>query len=344
MAIATGSPRIGIVGLGYWGPNLLRNFRSIESCRVTAMADADPARLAEPSRMFPDVRTHGSARDLIADPEVDAVVLALPAALLPDLALEALDRGKHVIVEKPMADSLDSGWRMTEAARDPGLVTMVDFTFVYSPPVRYLRSLVEAGRMGEPHYYQSTRINLGRFQPDVDVVWDLVVHDVAILAYVLGRDPQTVLAAGRGQGGGRVDTAHVTLTYADGFQAFVHVSWMAPIKVRTAVFACRGGMVLYNDVDPDEKIRIYGLEGAFDPGLEDSIVPTFRLGDVTVPRLPAEEPLRAMASAFVNAIRGGPPPPTDWTFGLRVLSVLDAARRSLATGEAAEVATVAATS
>ena len=331
-------PRVGIVGLGYWGPNLLRNFRSIEACRVTAIADAEPARLAEPARMYPDVRTHHSAEALIADPEVDAVVLALRAALLPDLALAALALGKHVMVEKPMADSLEAGRRMADAAERTDLVRMVDFTFVYSPPVRYLRSLVEEGRLGEPHYYQSTRINLGRFQPDVDVVWDLVVHDVAILAHVLGRDPVTVAATGRGRDGGTVDTAHVTLKYADGFQAFIQASWLAPIKVRTALLAGREGMALYNDVDPDEKIRVYPLEQQFDPDREDPIVPTFRLGDVAVPRLPAEEPLRGVASAFIDAVTGGRPPDTDWRFGLRVLAVLDAARRSLATGEVARVA------
>ena len=332
------APRVGIVGLGYWGPNLLRNFRSIEACRVTAIADADPARLAEPARMYPDVRTHDSAEALIADPEVDAVVLALRAALLPDLALAALALGKHVMVEKPMADSLEAGRRMADAGERTDLVRMVDFTFVYSPPVRYLRSLVEEGRLGEPHYYQSTRINLGRFQPDVDVVWDLVVHDVAILAHVLGRDPVTVAATGRGRDGGTVDTAHVTLKYADGFQAFIQASWLAPIKVRTALLAGRKGMALYNDVDPDEKIRVYPLEQQFDPDREDPIVPTFRLGDVAVPRLPAEEPLRGVASSFIDAISGGRPPDTDWGFGLRVLAVLDAARRSLATGEVARVA------
>jgi predicted dehydrogenase len=332
------APRVGIVGLGYWGPNLLRNFRSIDACRVTAIADADPARLAEPARMYPDVRTHDSAEALIADPEVDAVVLALRAALLPDLALAALALGKHVMVEKPMADSLEAGRRMADAAERTDLVRMVDFTFVYSPPVRYLRSLVEEGRLGEPHYYQSTRINLGRFQPDVDVVWDLVVHDVAILAHVLGRDPVTVAATGRGRDGGTVDTAHVTLNYADGFQAFIQASWLAPIKVRTALLAGRQGMALYNDVDPDEKIRVYPLEQQFDPDREDPIVPTFRLGDVAVPRLPAEEPLRGVASAFIDAVTGGRPPDTDWGFGLRVLAVLDAARRSLATGEIARVA------
>lgn len=328
---------VGIAGLGYWGPNLLRNFRSVDGCRVTAMADIHPARLAEVSRLNPDVRCLGSAEELVDDRAVDAVVLALPAGMLPGLALRALERGKHVLVEKPMAHSLELGLSMQRLADQAELVAMVDFTFVYSPAVRHLRTLIAGGTLGSPHYYQSTRINLGRFQPDVDVVWDLVVHDVAILCHVLERDPVAVMAVGRGRDGEAVDTSHVTLTYDDGLQAFIQVSWLAPMKVRTAVLSCERGMVVYNDVEPDEKIRVYQLQQEFDPGTEDPIAPTFRLGDVTIPRLPQEEPLRAVAATFVRAAQGGPPPPTDFSFGTRVLAVLEAARSSLRSGEVVPV-------
>jgi predicted dehydrogenase len=324
--------RIGIVGLGYWGPNVLRNFRQVEGARVAAMADANPARLKEFGLQYPDVRGYASGEDLVDDPELDAVALALPAHLLPGLAARALERGKHVVVEKPMAPSLEAGQHMVELAAASDRVTMVDFTFVYSPPVRYLHDLLARGELGLPQYFQSTRINLGRFQPDVDVVWDLVVHDVAILTYLLDRDPTSVLATGSGRRG-TVDTAHVTLSYDDEFHAFVHASWLAPIKVRTALLACADGMVVYNDVDPDEKIRLYQVEEAFNPERESSIVPTFRLGDVRIPRLPQEEPLHAMAERFVTACAGGTAPETGWEFGLRVLRVLEAARTSLATGE-----------
>jgi predicted dehydrogenase len=324
--------RVGIVGLGYWGPNVLRNFRQLPGCRVVAMADADPARLAEASGLNPDVREFTSGEQLVEDPQVDAVVLALPAHHLPELAARALAAGKHVLVEKPMAPSLEAGEAMLRAAEGSDRVTMVDFTFVYSPAVRYLRAVLEGGELGSAQYYQSTRINLGRFQPDVDVVWDLVVHDVSILTYLLDRDPTSVLATGSGRTG-TIDTAHVTLTYDEDFHAFVHVSWLAPIKVRTSLLACRNGMAVYNDVDPDEKIRLYQIEETFDPERESAIVPTFRLGDVRIPRLPQEEPLRAMAERFRDATAGGSPPETDWRFGVRVLRVLEAARRSLRTGE-----------
>ena len=328
---------VGIIGLGYWGPNLLRNFRSLESCRVTAMADTDPARLAEAARLNSDIRTYSNADELIADDAVEAVVLALPAALLPELAIRALEHGKHVIVEKPMAASVEDGRRLAKAADGSGRVVMVDFTFVYSPAVQHLRELVETDDIGAPQYYQSTRINLGRFQPDVDVVWDLVVHDVAILAYVLGRDPVRVLASGRGPNPTGPDTAHVTLFYDDGFQAFVHVSWLAPTKVRTALLAGRSGMVIYDDVNADEKLRVYRVDSVFDPTVENPLAPTYRLGDVRIPRLTPVEPLRTMAAAFVDAATGGPPPITDAGFGLRVLSVLEAARRSLREGVATTV-------
>ena len=330
---------VGIVGLGYWGPNLLRNFRSIEDARVVAIADLDQQRVATQSRLYPDLRCVETAAELIEDDTIEALVFAVPAGILPDLAIGALEAGKHVMVEKPMAHSLEVGVRMRDAAERSGRIAMVDFTFCYSPPVRYLRSLVESGSLGTAHYYHSTRINLGRFQPDVDVLWDLGVHDVSILAYLFDMDPVSVMATGRGAKD-RVDTAHMTLIYEDGMQAFIHVSWMAPMKVRMSLLAAEAGMVVYNDVEKDEKIRIYKAHGHFNPASEDSLVPTFRLGDVAIPRLPNEEPLRNAGEAFLDAIRKEQPPLTDWRFGTRVLAVLEAARRSLGSERPERVETV----
>ena len=315
--------------MGYWGPNLVRNFKAVPSCSVTAIADLDPARVATIQHIYPALRTFGSAEEMIQDDELDAVVLALPAQHIPDLAVLAVKSGKHVVVEKPMAHSLEEGTRMYEMAAESGLVTMVDFTFVYSPPVRYMKELVDSGRLGQPHYYQSSRINLGRFQPDIDVIWDLVAHDVAILLYLFDEDPESVTTTGRSQIVGRADTAHVTLSYSEGFRAFIHVSWMAPTKVRLSLLSCRKGMVVYNDVEPDEKIRVCRIDEAFDPESESSLTPTFRLGDILIPSLPREEPLGNMAQSFMDAIETKSTPPTNWEFGSRVLRVLDAARRSL---------------
>jgi predicted dehydrogenase len=321
--------KVGIAGLGYWGPNLVRNFRTLDSCRVTAVADLNEGRREHSRRVYPDIETFETAETMIESDDVDAVVLALPAQHIPDLGVLAIKHGKHVIVEKPMAHSLEEGLRMRDLAADSSLVTMVDFTFVFSPPVRYMKSLLGSEKLGDPQYYQSSRINLGRFQPDIDVIWDLVTHDVAILLYLLEEEPQSVMATGRGRLQGRVDTAHVTLAYENGFQAFIHVSWMAPTKVRLALLSCREGMVVYNDVEPDEKIRVCHIDEAFDPDLENPLTPTFRLGDVLIPSLPRNEPLSAMAETFIDAIHGKAPPTTDWNFGSRVLRVLEAARQSL---------------
>lgn len=328
-----GGIRVGIAGLGYWGPNLMRNFRTIDGCRLTAVADLDPARRDEATRLYPDLRAFESAETMIQDDDVDAVVLALPAQYLPDLGVLAVQAGKHVVVEKPMAHSLEEGLRMRDLAAESGVVAMVDFTFVYSPPVLHMKELLEKGELGEPQYYQASRINLGRFQPDIDVIWDLVTHDAAILSFLLEREPHTVMATGRGRIEGRVDTAHVTMTYDDGFQAFVHVSWMAPTKVRMSLLSCRNGMIVYNDVEPDEKIRVCHIDEAFDPGRENSLTPTFRLGDVLIPSLPRREPLNAMGRTFIDAIRGECEPITDWAFGAKVLRVLEGARTSLSNQE-----------
>lgn len=333
--------KIGIAGLGYWGPNLLRNFRTARGCKVVAVADKRSDRLAEASRLYPDLSCHSSAESLIADSQVDAVVLALPAAFLPSLAIGALEQRKHVLVEKPMADSLSNALQMASMASRGDRVAMVDFTFLFSPPVQYLATIVREAALGRPHYYQSTRINLGRFQPDVDVIWDLVVHDVSILAYVMDEQPAHVMATGHRLGNGAIDTAHVTLVYDSGFQAFVHVSWMAPKKVRSALLACSEGMVSYDDAAPDEKIRLYKLEGDFDPAKENPLVPSYRLGDVTIPRLPTQEPLKVMAEAFVDAALGSSQPITTWDFGVSVLAVLDAAKRSIATGQLTAVSSPA---
>lgn len=326
---AIGNVRVGIAGLGYWGPNLVRNFKTIKECTVTSVADMNQDRLETIGHMYPALKTFKSAEEMIQDDNVDAVVLALPAQHLPDLGVLAVKAGKHVVVEKPMAHSLEEGLRMRDLAADSGLVTMVDFTFVFSPPVRYMKTLLDSGQLGEPQYYQSSRINLGRFQPDIDVIWDLVAHDVAILLYLFGREPQSVMATGRGRIVGRVDTAHVTLSFEGGFQAFIHVSWMAPTKVRLSLLSCRRGMVVYNDVEPDEKIRVCHIDEAFDPGSENSLTPTFRLGDILIPSLPREEPLSSMARSFIDAIDTNSTPTTNWNFGSKVLRVLEAARRSL---------------
>lgn len=336
--------RIGLAGLGYWGPNLLRNFRTVPGCRLVAVADVDRPRLERAGALHPDVELLDSADELVSHRALDAVVLALPANILPQIAISALEHGKHVLVEKPMAPTLASALSMVEASSQSDRTAMVDFTFVYSPAVQYLRELIRTGRLGDPYYYQSTRINLGRFRSDVDVVWDLVVHDVSILAYLIDSPVLTVTAVGQMKNGRGVDTAQVTISYENGLKAFIQASWLAPVKVRTALVALDRGMVIYDDVHPDEKIRLYEVESDFDPQGENPIVPTFRLGNVLIPRLESEETLRSVALEFIDAIRSQRKARTDWMFARDVIGVLEAARLSLKDSRPVTLSEVAQTS
>lgn len=339
MSTAGNPIAVGLVGTGYWGPNLLRNFKGLPEAHVVAVADTRAEARDQVGHLHPELRIYDDALALIDDPAVNAVVLAVPPRAIPSLAIRSLHAGKHVLVEKPMAPSLADAESMLSAAQGSGLVTMVDFTFAYSPPVQHLRSIINDSSLGRIHYYQGNRINLGRFQTDVDVIWDLAVHDLAILASVLPHDEaKRVQAIGHARSGSNsVDTAHLSVAYASGFQAFLHVSWMAPMKARTALVAFDHGMVLYDDVNPDEKIRIYKLEEEFHPESESSLAPRFRLGEVRVPRLDPREPLSYVAEAFVRAILNGESLLTDWNFGVRVLRILQAAKKSLATGQAIEL-------
>jgi predicted dehydrogenase len=333
--------RVGVAGLGYWGPNLVRNLRALESCSVAALCDADPRRLSAVSRLYPDVATFDAAEAMIDDPGVDAVVLALPPHVLPSLGGRAMAAGKAVLLEKPMAPTLAQGAAMAEEASRTDGVAMVDYTFVYSPAVRKIKEILDGGLLGEPRYYQSTRMALGPFRTDVNVIWDHICHDVAIIEFLIGRPALSVQAAGQGYGT-TVDTAHLTVTYDGGFRLFAHGSWMAPKRVRTGILACTNGMVVFDDVEVDEKVRVYPMERLFDPATEESIVPTYRLGDVHVPRLDAVEPLRNVAAHFVDAALGLASPITDLGFGLKVLAVLHAAGQSLESGAVTQVPDVGA--
>ncbi|MDP8959736.1 MAG: Gfo/Idh/MocA family oxidoreductase [Actinomycetota bacterium] len=329
--------RVGLAGYGYWGPNLLRNFRSVEECSLVAVAEEHPVRAASAARLHPDLRIFDSTDDLLAWDGVDAVALALPAKLLPHYGLRALQEGKHVLLEKPMALALNEGRGMVEAAEHSGVTTMVDYTFLYSPAVQGMRSILASDGIGTPKYYQSTRLALGPFRADLDVVWDHVCHDIAIMDFLLGRRALIVHAAGQNGRGPTNDTVHMTVTYEGGFQLFVHASWLVPKKVRTGILAGDRGMVLFDDIEPDEKIRLYSIEGQWDPTKEKAVSPTYRVGGVYSPRLEAMEPLRAVAVNFVRSALGLEKPTSDWHLGLRVLAVLEAASEAVRTGRETQV-------
>jgi predicted dehydrogenase len=338
-AVPQGALRVGVIGYGYWGPNLVRNFSEAAGSRVVAVSDLREERLAQVRDRYPAVRTTTDAGELLADPTVDAVIVATPVATHYRLAMAAIEAGKHVLVEKPLALGSAEGEALIAAARRRGVVLMVDHTFVYTGAVQKIRELVDGERLGRLLYYDSVRVNLGLFQHDVDVLWDLAVHDLSIMDFVLGRLPRAVSAAGVAHVPGQpVNTAYLTCYFDDTLIAHFHVNWLAPVKIRRTLIGGDRQMIVYDDLEPSEKVKVYdkgitlangsngsgGNEGAYE------LLVGYRAGDMHAPQLSLTEALRVEADHFVDCIRTRREPVTSGEAGLRVVRILEAAAESLA--------------
>jgi predicted dehydrogenase len=324
--------RIGVVGYGYWGPNLVRNFSDQSDAQVTAVSDRRPERLALVSRRYPGVRVMTDAADLIRDPEVDAVAIATPVDCHFDLAMEALRQGKHVLVEKPIASNSEQASRLIDEASKRRLVLMVDHTFVYTGAVQKMRELVDAKELGELYYYDSVRINLGLFQHDVNVLWDLAVHDLSIMDYVVQREPTAVTATGLSHVRGRPENiAYMTIFFDGSLIGHVHANWLAPVKVRRTLLGGSRRMVMFDDIEASEKIRVYDRGISVDPSPENvyQMLVAYRTGDMWAPKLPLTEALNVEAAHFLDCINHGTRPKTDGEAGLRVVRLLEAASESM---------------
>jgi predicted dehydrogenase len=329
---------IGIVGYGYWGPNLLRNFCEVSDCRVVSVSDLRDARLAHVRSRYPAVKTTTSFEDLITDPHVDAVVIATPVCTHFDLAMQALRAGKHVLVEKPIATTSDQAQQLLDEADRRRLVLAVDHTFVYTGAVRKMHDLVADGGIGDIYYYDAVRVNLGLFQHDVNVMWDLAVHDLSIMDYVLPLRPCAVSATAISHVAGKPeDIAYLTLMFDAPLIAHVHVNWLAPVKVRRTLIGGSRRMIAYDDVEPSEKIKVYDkgitLNGSQGPNgngerLYELLV-GYRTGDVLVPQLDMTEALLREARHFVRCIAERQTPLSDARAGLRVVKLLEAATLSM---------------
>jgi predicted dehydrogenase len=324
---------VGLVGYGYWGPNLLRNFAESPGCRVVAASDLRPERLDLLKRRFPQVETSSDARSVLDDPRVDAVVIATPVSTHHELALHALRAGKHVWVEKPLAANVDEAARLVDEAHRRGRILMVDHTFVYTGAVRRIRDLVTGGDLGELYYYDSVRINLGLFQHDVNVIWDLAAHDLSILDHVVPQRPVAVSAAGCSHvPGGLEDIAYLTLHFENSLLAHLHVNWLAPVKVRRTLIGGSRRMIVYDDLELSEKVRVYdrGITVADSPELVYQLQIGYRTGDMWAPQLDLSEALQVAVAHFLSCIESGARPETDGEAGLRVVRALAAASRSIA--------------
>jgi predicted dehydrogenase len=323
---------MGIVGYGYWGPNLVRNFSEATGSRVAAVCDLRPQSLAAVGRRYPTIRTTNSFDDLLKDAAIEAIAIATPVRSHFELALSALKAGKHVLIEKPMTETAEQARRLIDAAHRHHRVLMVDHTFVYTPAIRKLRDLVRAGELGSIYYYDSIRVNLGLFQHDVNVIWDLAVHDFSILEYVLAEHPVAVSANGASPVPQSLESvAYISLFFGSGTIAHVNVNWLAPVKVRQILVGGSRKMIVYNDLEPSEKIKVYdkGVTLTDDPDKIYQMRVGYRAGDMWAPQLETREGLAAEVEHFLDCIETGNVPETDAEAGMRVVELLEAATRSM---------------
>ena len=327
---------VAVVGLGYWGPNLVRNFNALGEGALVAVCDRDAERLGRIKRDYPGIKALSDFEDVLSDPGIHAVAIATPVATHFPLARAALEAGKHVLVEKPLTVDPAHAEELTRLAREKKLVLMVDHVFLYSPAVRMMKDLIESGELGELLFIDSVRINLGLFQHDVNVLWDLAPHDLSIVDYLVGREPRSVSAFGASHTPrGFEDVAYLNLDFGDNLIANFHVNWLSPVKIRYTMIGGSKKSLIYNDLDPVEKVKVYdsGItvrEGDVE-GLRNVLI-DYRTGDIHSPRLGQAEPLRNVASHFVECIEQGKTPLSDGEGGLRVVKILDAAQKSIEQG------------
>lgn len=321
-----------MIGVGYWGPNLIRNFSDLDDAQVVACADLSGDRLKKISKRFPGVKCTTDLRDLLEDPGVDAVVIATPVSTHFPIGKSALEHGKHVMIEKPMADSPEHALELVELARQAGRVLMVDHTFIYTSAVRKIRDLLDSGTLGDVLYFDSVRVNLGLFQKDINVLWDLAPHDLSIMDYLLPSEPLAISALGASHAGnGLANMAYITLRFPDNVLAHFHVNWLAPVKIRQTLIGCSKKMVVYDDVEPTDKVRVYDkgiiLNGTLEKRYQTLI--GYRTGDLLIPKIEATEALQRVAQEFTSSIRENRAPLTDGVAGYRVVCLLEAAQKSL---------------
>jgi len=325
---------IGVIGYGYWGPNLVRNFADMEGATVRWCAEKRPDRRAQLSKRYPSIRTTEDPGDLFRDPDVDAVVIATPVSTHYELARLALEHDKHVMVEKPMARTVKEAETLLELADKKGLVFMVDHTFVYTGAVRKMKEILDDGELGDLYYLDSVRVNLGLFQSDIDVLWDLAPHDLSILIYLINEAPRSVSATGTGHTNSKfIDVAYLTMHFANSFIAHFHVNWLSPVKIRQMLIGGSRRMLVYNDMETSEKVRVYdrGIRVTTEESIHKVLV-DYRTGDMWAPKLENREALAVEGEHFLECIRFKKMPRTGAAAGLKVVQLLEAAEKSMALG------------
>lgn len=320
----------GVIGYGYWGPNVVRNLASLEGSQVLAIADLDSSARARAQRAYPNIRVSGDPGEILASTKIDAVAIVSPVWTHYELAKAALLNGKHVFVEKPFTLNSAQGKELVELSEKRNLKIMVDHTFLFTGAVRKISQLMEDGDLGKLYYYDSTRVNLGLLQHDVNVLWDLAPHDLSIMDYLIKGDPEAVVATGAKHVNDYEDVAYMTVYFPDKVIAHINVNWLSPVKVRMTLIGGEKRMVVWNDLVADEKVRVYdrGVQTTNQEGVYKLLV-NYRSGDMWAPRLEQLEALQMEMKYFVECIEGGTTPINDGRAGLRIVKMLEAATESL---------------
>ncbi|MEP7072382.1 MAG: Gfo/Idh/MocA family oxidoreductase [Verrucomicrobiota bacterium] len=324
--------QVGVIGCGYWGPNLVRNFKSLSNCRLKAICDKSQNRLRHLQALYPDVEAFTDSAELIRSPDIDAVVVATPVAYHFSLAKAALSAGKHVMVEKPLASSSAECEELIEIATEKGLVLMVGHTFLYSTCVQKIADIIQAGDIGEIRYINSRRLNLGLFQKDINVVWDLAPHDISIILHILGELPLTVNCQGNAHvTAGIEDVTNLSLSFRNKRFATIQSSWLEPRKVREMTIVGTRRMIVYDDLQPLEKLRIYDVRVDRPPHYDTfaEFHYSYHYGDSYIPHIQQEEPLKVECQHFVECIEKGTEPLTNGHAGMELVTILEAASASL---------------
>jgi predicted dehydrogenase len=322
--------KIGVIGYGYWGPNIVRNFHGQEGSRVVAVCDKSPKSLQRVRQAFPDMPTTNDCRELLTSPDVDAVAVVTPVWTHFELAKTALENGKHVFVEKPFTCTTAQGEELIELAERKHLKIMVDHTFLFTGAVKRMKEMIDDGTLGDLYYYDSTRVNLGLFQHDVNVLWDLAPHDLSIMDYLIKERPEAVVATGERHLNGVADIAFMTLYYPNNMIGHINVNWLSPVKVRTTLIGGEKKMLVWNDLEADEKLKVYdkGVQMASGEAVYQTLV-SYRTGDMWAPRVEQVEALKVEAAYFVDCIVNNKKPFNDGVAGLHVVRMLEAADLSL---------------
>ena len=325
-------PGVGVIGYGYWGPNLVRNFMSDTAWRVVSVCDRSESRLAEVGRLYPTITTTRNPEDLFRNPSIDAIAIATPVATHFELAMAALRAGKHVLVEKPIAATSAEAAQMIEKAAQRKLVLLVDHTFVFTGAVRKIRDVIADESFGELQYYDSTRVNLGLFQHDVNVMWDLAVHDLSIMDFVIGVNPVAVSATGLSHVRGQpANVAFMTLFFDRDIIAHINVNWLSPVKIRRTLVGGSKRMIVYDDLETSEKVKIYdkGITVTETPDDLRKLLISYRTGDLWSPKVNETEALKLEVAHFRNCIDGSEKPITPGERGLAIVRMLEAADKSM---------------